>query len=130
VALIALWSVLVFTRSDVEATILRAPGALFQQMPGGRFSNLYTLKVVNKTSHPVPVLLTLDKPTGSLQVLGNDLVVPSENLLQASVLIELDKNQMLSGKTPLVIGVYSKDRRLESLKTSFIGPRDDTNTTN
>src|SRR4051812_20412166 len=41
-ALIALWTVLVFTRSDVEATLIRAQGALFQQMPDGHFSNLYT----------------------------------------------------------------------------------------
>jgi hypothetical protein len=41
------------------------------------------------------------------------------------VLIELDKKQMLPGKTPLTIGVYSNGRRLQTLKTSFIGPRDE-----
>ena len=58
-ALIGLWSVLVFTRPDVEAVVLRAQGALFQQMPDGRFSNLYTVKVVNKTrqrdAHPIEI---------------------------------------------------------------------------
>jgi hypothetical protein len=33
---------------------------------------------------------------------------------------------MKPGTTPLVVGVYSKGRRLQTLNTSFIGPRDDT----
>ena len=45
---------LLFTRSDVQATLLRAQGALFQKMPDGRYSNLYTVRVVNKTSREIP----------------------------------------------------------------------------
>jgi hypothetical protein len=32
---------------------------------------------------------------------------------------------MLPGTTPLTVGVYSNGRRLQTLKTAFIGPRDD-----
>jgi cytochrome c oxidase accessory protein FixG len=123
--LIGLWCVLVFTRSDVEATLLRAQGALFQQMPDGHFSNLYTLKVVNKTSLPVPIEIKLEEPVGDLQVMGKSIVVPAEKLAQSSVLIELDKKQMCPGTTSLIVGVYSNGRRLETLRTAFIGPRDD-----
>jgi polyferredoxin len=126
-ALIGFWTVLVFTRSDVEATLLRAQGALFQQMPDGHFSNLYTVKVVNKTSHEVPIQLRLENINGGLQVMGSELIVPPEKLAETPILIELDKSQMQrGGKTALVVGVYSEGRRIETLKTSFIGPRDDT----
>lgn len=124
-ALIGLWTFLVFTRSDVEATLLRAQGALFQQMPDGRFSNLYTVKVVNKTSREVPVQLKLENVPGDLQVMGRELIAPPEKFVEASVLIELDRKEMMSGTTPLQVGVYSKGRRLQMLKTGFIGPRDD-----
>jgi len=129
--LIALWTTLVLTRSDIGATLLRAQGALFQEMPDGHFSNLYTVKLVNKTSHSMPIELKLENLTGTLQVMGTGLVVPSEKLAETSVLIELDKRQMSpGGKTPLVVGVYSNGRRIEKLKTNFIGPRDDTRDTN
>jgi cytochrome c oxidase accessory protein FixG len=124
-ALIALWFVLVFTRSDVEVTLLRAQGALFQQMPNGRFSNLYTIKFLNKTRHQIPIQLKLENPQGGLRVMGQEVVLPPEKLGETSVLIELDKKQILPGKTPLAVGVYSGSRRLETLKTSFIGPRND-----
>jgi cytochrome c oxidase accessory protein FixG len=121
--LIGLWSFLVFTRSDVEATLLRAPGSLFQQMPDGRFSNLYTVKVVNKTSRALPVEFRLEKPAGTLQVMGPAVVVPPERLVENSVLIELDPDAMKPGATPLAVGVYLDGKRVQLLKTSFLGPR-------
>lgn len=121
--LIGFWMFLVFTRSDVQTTFLRAPGALFQQMDDGEFSNLYTVKMVNKTSRPVPIELKLENIKGEVEVMGAKIIVPPEQLAEASVLIELDRKRMLPGHTPIVVGVYSNGRRLETLKTSFIGPR-------
>ena len=69
------WRVMIFTRADVEATVLRAPGSLFQQMPDGHFSNLYTVRVVNKTSREMPVELRLENPAGSLQRHGRASIV-------------------------------------------------------
>jgi polyferredoxin len=114
---------MIFTRTDVEATLLRASGALFQQMPDGHFSNLYTVKVVNKTSREMPVELRLENPAGDLRVMGHDLVVPPQKLTETSVLIELDPAVMKSGTTPLVVGVYLDGHRIQTLKTAFIGPR-------
>jgi|ERR1051326_1090526 cytochrome c oxidase accessory protein FixG len=121
--LICFWMFLIFTRSDVQTTFLRAPGALFQQMPDGHFSNLYTVKVVNKTSRAVPIDLKLENIKGDLQVMGSSIVVAPEQLAETSVLIELDRKEMAPGHTPLVVGVYSGGRLIETLKTSFIGPR-------
>jgi len=123
-ALAGLLAVMVFTRSDVEATILRAPGSLFQQMPDGHFSNLYTVRVVNKTSRRLPVKLQLENLPGHILVMGGELVVPPQKLLENSVLVELDSGAMKAGTTPIVIGVYSDDKRLQTINTAFIGPRD------
>ena len=125
-ALISLWTFLVLTRTDVQTTVLRAPGALFQQMPDGRFSNLYTVRVVNKTSRPIPVQFKLENLPGGLQVMGGSMTVPAENLAENSLLIELDRASLKNASTPVVVGVYSNGKRLETVKTSFIGPRNDT----
>jgi cytochrome c oxidase accessory protein FixG len=122
-ALIGLWAFLVFTRSDVQTTLLRAQGALFQQMPDGRFSNLYTIKVINKTSREMPIELRLENIPGDLQVMGRNIVVPPQQLAETSLLIDLDPSVMKPGITPLIIGVYSEGRKLETVKTAFIGPR-------
>ena len=123
-ALIGLETFLVFTRSDVQTTLLRAPGALFQEMPDGHFSNLYTLKVVNKTARDIPLELKLENLSGDVFVMGQEkMSVPARKLAEASVLIELGSTVMKPGQTPLVLGVYSNGKKVETLKTMFIGPR-------
>jgi cytochrome c oxidase accessory protein FixG len=123
-ALVSLLAVMIFTRADVEATVLRAPGSLFQQMPDGHFSNLYTVRVVNKTSRELPVELRLENPAGGLTVMGQgSIVVAAQKLSENSVLIELDPAALKSGTTPVLIGVYAGGKKVQTLKTAFIGPR-------
>jgi cytochrome c oxidase accessory protein FixG len=123
-ALIGLFLFLLFTRSAVECTLLRAPGALFQQNTDGRISNLYTLKVINKSRREVPLALKLESPQGELKVMGNEqLIVPKENLAQTSALILLDRSALTGPRTKIKIGVYAEGKRIETLDTAFIGPR-------
>lgn len=125
IALACLEIFLIFSRGTVETNILRAPGSLFQQMPDGRFSNLYTVRITNKTSKDIPVQLKLESPDGILQVMSGDIVVPARKSADAPVIIELDRSAMKSGETPLVVCVYSGGKKLETLNTAFIGPRND-----
>lgn len=122
--LILLFLVLVFTRAAVETTILRAPGALFQQTAEGRIENIYTVKVVNKTSRDLLLELKLENLPGSLRVMSpGPFTAPKENLAQTSVLIELDPKQLTGPATRLTIGIYSNGKRLQTVKTAFVGPR-------
>lgn len=121
--LIAVFVTLVLTRSEVETMLLRAPGALFQQTAEGKIKNLYTLKVINKTSRDIPLELRLEDHFGELTVLGGSLVVPKEDLAKTSVLIEMDPAALQGANTPLRVGIYSAGERLETVKTVFVGPR-------
>jgi cytochrome c oxidase accessory protein FixG len=114
---------LLLTRSDVDATLLRAPGGLYQMLPNGRLSNLYLLKLTNKTHHELPVELRMESPEGALTVLGAALNVPGEQQVEASVLLELAPEQLAGRTTPVWVGVYSGGQRLDRIQTSFVGPR-------
>lgn len=122
--LVTLFLVLVFTRSDVETALLRAPGTLFQQTAEGKISNIYTLRIVNKTSHDIPIELKLLKGEGKIKVLGaSELVVAKEKSTQTSVLIEVEKDHLKGATTQLEVGIYSKGKLLETVDTAFVGPR-------
>jgi cytochrome c oxidase accessory protein FixG len=114
---------LLLTRSEVDVTLLRAPGALFEQTPDGKISNLYLLKLTNKTHHDRPVELKLEKIEGSLTVLGGQLILPAEQQTSASVLVQISPDKLASGTTPVVVDFYSGEKRIERIKTIFIGPR-------
>jgi polyferredoxin len=114
---------LLLTRSEVDVTLLRAPGTLFEQSPDGKISNLYLLKLTNKTQQRKLVELRLENIQGSLTVLGGELNLPAEKQSEASVLIELPADRLASGNTPVTVSVYSSRKRIENIKTIFIGPR-------
>jgi cytochrome c oxidase accessory protein FixG len=123
IGLISVFLYLVFTRAEVQTTLLRAPGALFQQMPDGKISNLYTLKLINKTTRDIDVQLKLENMPGELRIMGRQPHVPAGQLIEASLLIELDNRVVKDGRVSLVIGVHAGSRRLETVKTVFVGPR-------
>ena len=123
--LASLLAILVFTRSNIETTLLRAPGALYQQLPDGRLENIYTLKLVNKTSRDLPVQLKLENISGKLTVMGGgDLVVPKEQLAQGAILVDLAPTVLRGPTTTLKIGVYSGGKLVQTVRTVFVGPRD------
>ncbi len=121
--LTGLLGVILFTRANVETQLLRAPGSLFQELPGNRIGNLYLVKVVNKTHRDIPVELRIESPAGAeLQVAGGSIQAPRENLAQSAVVISVPREQLDHGNAPLEIGVYEAGKRLRTLKTNLVGP--------
>jgi cytochrome c oxidase accessory protein FixG len=120
--LLVLTSFLIMTRNAIEVTILRTPGVLYQETEEDKISNLYNIKIINKSSNPKTIQLKLKSPSGLIKIVGGDLIVPKNNLAQSAFLVELDKHKIRFVNTPLYIEVYSDEELLEEIQTSFIGP--------
>jgi len=122
VAIIGVLVTLIALRSDVDGTLLRTPGMLYQERPDGRISNLYAIKLVNKTHRNMPVRLELMDRVGELQLVGKPIEVAPGELAQGELFIILPKDQLEGMKTPVVVGVYSGDKLVDRVKTAFVGP--------
>ncbi len=120
--LVGLLSYLLFTRTDFSINILRTPGLLFQEQPNDMVSNLYDLDIVNKTFNEVPVNIKLENLDGELKVIGKDLVLEPQGIIDAKFLVLLPKSEINRMNVPLEIGVYSNDKLLKKIKTSFLAP--------
>jgi polyferredoxin len=125
VVLLLLTSALVLmlvTRDDVDARVLRTAGQLYQSLPGGKISNLYNIKLVNKTRKDIPVSMKLENMQGEITVVGKDFMVPKESHFQSSFFVKIDGRQLLKRKTTIVLGVYRGGKKIETIKTTFLGP--------
>lgn len=124
VALIMSLGFMVLTRSDVETTVLKVPGTLFQKMDNGTITNLYNVEFVNKTFNDLPLELKVLSPANvSLRKPdGKAIVVPAEGLLKTVYFIEMPAGQIRESKTTVIIGVFRGDEQIEKLKVKFIGP--------
>lgn len=110
------------TRADVDATVLRAGGQLFQEQPGEKISNLYTVRVINKTRYEIPVTFKVESGDGEITMVGKQLTVGKESKGETEFFITRDKNKIMIRKTKLKIGVYSGDKKLQTVSTTFLGP--------
>lgn len=114
---------LITTRSNIETTVLRTPGLLFQQVDSTHYSNLYMLKTINKTYEPVTLRLVVVEPQGAqVKVIGDSIRVKPESKLDGQFFLTLPASSMKGQKTKIVIDVYQGDQKLERVKTSFLGP--------
>jgi cytochrome c oxidase accessory protein FixG len=124
VALLALVSAALLTRSDIETTVLKIPGTTFQRTDDGLISNLYNIEFVNKSFEDIPLELRIESPAGAtLQKVGEkDIVVSKEGLLKAVFFIKIHPSEIVSPKTMITIGVYRDGELIEKIKSKFISP--------
>jgi len=124
VILIGMLGGLLFLRNDVEATVLRLPGQLFEHK-GDNISNIYTYKIVNKTVKDFDSLyFKIVSPKGTINLVGNpNIKVEKEGLAQGTLFIEINQALIDGDKTRVIIEIYNRDELIETTKTSFLVPR-------
>lgn len=113
---------LLATRPDTETTILREPGTLYQELPNNRYSNIYNVKVLNKTFEDLDIEIRLEIPQGELVSLGTVEQVSSQNSSEGRFMVQLSENVLSGLQTELQFGVYSNGKKLETVETGFLGP--------
>lgn len=121
-ALAATLAYLVATRSDIDATILRTSGIFYQDQPDGFVSNLYDLKVENKSFDSARISFRLKNADGRITVLGDSLNLKSQESVSAKLFILLKRDQIRAMNTPLEIELVRNGVPVQDLETSFLGP--------
>lgn len=124
VILVGVLTGLLFLRTDVEASILRLPGQLYQHK-GDNISNVYTFKIINKTNDEFKdIHFKLVGIKGSLKVVGQqDFKVPKQGMNGGTLFIEINQYLLENDKTKLEIEVYNGDTKIETATTNFLSPR-------
>jgi cytochrome c oxidase accessory protein FixG len=120
--LLSSFGVLLVTRTDVETSLLRTPGILFQQEGNDKISNLYNIKVINKTNTEIPLSFKIISGSGKIRMVGKDLQLKKEGVAEGAMFIVIDRKDISKTKTKVEVGVYSNERLIEKVKTTFIGP--------
>jgi cytochrome c oxidase accessory protein FixG len=113
---------LLVTRPDVETSILRTPGMLYQAQGDHAYSNLYNVKVVNKTHRDIPLHFKLENKKGEIRSVGQEPDVKPKSIAEGAFFIVLDGKEISSLKTKLKVGVYDGEELIETVETTFIGP--------
>lgn len=122
IGLLGLLGVMIFSLKDVKATVIRTPGMLFQEVGKDSISNLYNIKVVNKTMKAIPLTLKLESGNGSVKMVGDYIHVQKEGQGAGAFFVILNNQSIKERKTEIKLGLYEGNRKISDVTTNFLGP--------
>ncbi|MFV0540693.1 MAG: cytochrome c oxidase accessory protein CcoG [Aestuariibaculum sp.] len=117
---------MLFLRNDLEATILRLPGQLYEHKDNNIISNVFTYKLVNKTTDDIKdVSFKLLSHQGKLKLVStkNTFTVTEGGFAQGTLFIEINNAALTGDRNKIKIGVYQGDKLIETATANFLGPR-------
>lgn len=122
--LIGIEAFLIIGRSDIETTVMRVPGQLYQTTERGTVTNLYNAQMVNKSQEEMEVEVRLVQPAGTLKIVGAEeaIPLPSGEKKEVVFFLELDRDKVTSTKEEVIIELYNKGEKVETVETTFFGP--------
>lgn len=121
--LILILGTLLMTRKDVDATIMRTPGMLYQERGKDSLSNLYNIKVANKTITNIPITIRLEDLAGKIEIIGGKAIdIKKEDEGSGSFFVVLPKELIHQRKTSIRLGLYEGNKEIDIIKTNFLGP--------
>ena len=123
--LLVLFSFFIYTlvsRPVIETTILRTPGLLYQENPDQRISNVYNIKIVNKTHEKLPLELRLLSHRGEIKMAGGKMEINDQGSFASTFILYLHEDEITSDKMEVEFGIFSNNELIENCKVSFIGP--------
>ena len=120
-ALITFLAFLLITRADVSARIIKTPGQTYQKLNSNKISNLYNIKLANKTRRLIHLDLKLENINGEIKLIS-PVNVPKESYFQTSFFVVLENKQLHKRKTKIKVGIYENGIRIQTATATFLGP--------
>lgn len=120
--LLIIWGLLIGTRSNFDATILKQRGSTYQTLEDGMLSNIYEINLINKTKKEYEISLELENVNGEIQLVKSQLILQPEEQLTERFIIKLPREELTNGQRRVYINVLGDGKPILRKQTSFVGP--------
>lgn len=121
-ALIGVFGWMIFSRGDVDGTMLRAKGSTYQLHEDGTVTNLYSLELINKTNKDLTFTLVPEDEFVSVRLINQVQEVAGGSAVQLSFFLIAPQDEILTYKSNIRVHVMSEGKIVETLKSTFIAP--------
>ena len=123
IALIAIMSFTLISRKDLDTTILRTAGKLYYEMDNDTVGNLYSLKIINKTSEDINLLLKPEAKMARIKMAGEaNPIIPKAAKKDLTFFILYHKKGIKEPKQKIDIDLIMNGEKKQSVTAKFIGP--------
>lgn len=121
-ALTIVVAVLIFTRSPLGITVLRARGSDYGKTAEGEITNIYDIAVVNKMGEDLEIELKIESGNGKIETIGDNWRLLKDEEFSRRFIVILPKSEIDEAKEYLDIGVYANGEKIDEVEIDFIGP--------
>lgn len=122
IVMIVVLSYFLISRKDVDITLLRAGGMLYQEQPGGYISNLYNAELINKTGNPISIDIIPENGDAKITWIQAVHQVEKESAVKVTFFVLLPEVSIKSRKTAIVLLLKQNGKTISKIKTNFLGP--------
>ena len=125
VILMIIMSVMLFLRNDVEASIIKLSGQLYERKDGGVISNVFRYKLVNKTSEDIRnITFKLLSHDGVIEIVGlSEIILEKQELEAGTLFIYINESEIHKDREKIKVGIYTNEKLIETTSTNFLGPK-------
>jgi cytochrome c oxidase accessory protein FixG len=125
VVLLGVLAWFVYQRKDVDVTVLRTAGMLYQEQPGHYISNMYNADIINKTNKQQNIELVAEDPAVKIKYIQAPGKLHKESSTKVIFFLMLPANQIHAAKTEIKLNIVEHGKVLNTIKTTFVGPYDE-----
>ena len=115
----------IYQRKDVDVTVMRSGGMLYQEQPGHYISNVYNADLINKTDKPQDIQLVATDPAIQVKYIQAPGTLGKESSTKAVFFLMVPLSRIHSTKTNIQLNVVEHSKVLNTISTTFIGPYDE-----
>jgi hypothetical protein len=95
---------------------------LFLKAENDTIKNLYNYKMINKTNEEFDFEIRLVDIPGRVEMVGQNLHVKEKGIAEGALFVFIPKGELDGRKTRIAFEIWSGDRKIETVKTNFMGP--------
>lgn len=120
--LFGLFVTLLVLRKDVQASMFRSPGTTYLESNSGEVTNVFDLKLVNKTFKRMRVNLgTKDNKQAVIAVSTNSWLEPGE-IRSIPMFVKMKKQDITENIMTFEVVVYGNGEKVNTIKEKFLAP--------
>jgi hypothetical protein len=115
-------TILILRRTDIDGTVLRAQGTLYQEGENNTVSNLYNAELTNKTTKGLSFEIKPDDPKIKIKLIRKEDHLQRGETLKLTFFVIRPRNEITKYKSEIDLNIVSKGRIVKRLETTFIAP--------
>ena len=122
VGLLAVLVILLMTRSDFQATVLRQRGTTYHVTRDGDIGNIFEINLMNKTNKTFEVKLKIEDPDAEIKMVTKLPRLKEQGHIKDRFVVSMPLSRLKNGKMEIEIIVYGNGKEIERVRTKIIGP--------